>query len=122
MHLMASSAIRTKDKSIAGTKIKQPIGGLRYDCLMSIMGFLFVGGLYLDGWAHAHGKVDNTFFTPWHAVLYSGYLINAVVLIATLVINHRRGRAWQKTLPTGYELSLVGVPLFAIGGMGDAIW
>jgi hypothetical protein len=34
----------------------------------------FVAGLYLDGWAHNHGKVDNTFFTPWHAVFYSGYV------------------------------------------------
>jgi hypothetical protein len=30
-----------------------------------------VAGIYLDGWAHNHGKVDS-FFTPWHAVLYSG--------------------------------------------------
>ena len=122
MHLMASSAIRTKDKSIAGTKIKQPIGGLRSDCLMSIMGFLFVAGLYVDGWAHAHGRVDNTFFTPWHAVLYSGYFINAVLLVGTLFINHARGLTWQKALPAGYELSLLGVPLFGIGGVGDMSW
>src|SRR5438270_12095353 len=122
MHLMASSAIRTKDKSIAGTKIKQPVGGLPYDRLMSIMGFLFVAGLYVDGWAHAHGRVDNTFFTPWHAVLYSGYLINAVLLVGTLFINHARGLTWQKALPAGYELSLLGVPLFGIGGVGDMIW
>ncbi len=31
-----------------------------------------VGGVYLDGWAHHHGKVDDTFLTAWHAVLYSG--------------------------------------------------
>ena len=122
MHLMARSAIRTKDKSIAGTKIKQPIGGLRSDWLMSIMGFLFVAGLYVDGWAHAHGRVDNTFFTPWHAVLYSGYFINAVLLVGTLFINHARGLSWQKALPAGYELSLLGVPLFGIGGVGDMSW
>ena len=119
---MASSAVTTKDKSLAGAKIKQPVGGLRYDLLMSIMSFLFVAGLFVDGWAHAHGRVDNTFFTPWHAMLYSGYFINAVLLVGTLFINHARGLAWQKALPAGYELALVGVPFFAAGGVGDLIW
>src|SRR2546421_1711705 len=119
---MASSVATAKNQSLERAETKQPIGGLHFDWLMGILGFLFVGGLYLDGWAHAHGKVDNTFFTPWHAVLYTGYLVNAIVLVATLVINHRRGKTWQKALPTGYELSLIGVPLFAIGGVGDAIW
>jgi hypothetical protein len=119
---MASSVITTKDQSPDRAETKQPLGGLRYDWLMSIMSFVFVGGLFLDGWAHAHGKVDGTFFTPWHAVLYGGYFINALLLVGTLVINHSRGRSWQKALPTGYELSLVGVPLFAVGGVGDLIW
>lgn len=115
---MASSALTTQ--TTAGTK---PLtGGLRFDWLMSILGFLFVGGLFLDGWAHAHGKVDNTFFTPWHAVLYSGYAINALVLFFTLFRNHSQGVSWQRAIPQGYELSLIGVPFFAIGGIGDAIW
>lgn len=120
---MASSVCTTKDQTPAkATVAKQPIGGLRFDWLMSMMGFIFVAGLYLDGWAHAHGKVDNTFFTPWHAVLYSGYLINALLLIGTAYINHTRGYSWRRAIPRGYELSLIGVPLFALAGIGDAIW
>lgn len=120
---MASSVSTTKDKSPAKTFVaKQPVGGLHFDWLMSIMGFIFVAGLYLDGWAHAHGKVDNTFFTPWHAVLYSGYLINALLLIGTASLNHTRGNPWRRAIPGGYELSLLGVPLFALAGIGDAIW
>src|SRR5215813_7543686 len=33
----------------------------------------FVIGSYLDGWAHTH-RLPDSFFTPWHAVIYSGVL------------------------------------------------
>ena len=71
-----------------------------------------LGGIYLDGWAHNHGKVDESFFTPWHAVLYSGYLAAAAVLLL-------RGRG---VLPPGYWISLIGVVVFALGGLGDMMW
>src|SRR3954463_6650121 len=119
---MASTTLTNQEQSSSIATTRQPIDSLRFDWLMGFMGFIFVAGLYVDGWAHAHGRVDNTFFTPWHAMLYSGYFINAVLLVGTLFINHARGLAWQKALPTGYELSLVGVPFFAAGGVGDLIW
>ena len=119
---MAESVLTPAQQSLEVAHKEWPVGGLRYDRLMSITSFLFVAGLFVDGWAHAHGKVDKTFFTPWHAVLYSGYLINAALLVGTLFINHARGLAWQKALPAGYELALVGVPFFAAGGVGDLIW
>src|SRR5262245_28799356 len=31
-----------------------------------------VAGAYLDAWAHTNRSNLETFFTPWHAVLYSG--------------------------------------------------
>ena len=122
---MASSTLNTKDQTsntTAKAATQQPIGGLGFDRIMSLLAFVFVAGLFLDGWAHSHGLVDKTFFTPWHAVLYSGYLINALLLVGVLYLNHIRGRSWLKAMPKGYELSLAGVPLFAIGGVGDAIW
>src|SRR5438067_2248282 len=48
-------------------------GGIKFDWTATILCTLLIGGVYLDGWAHAHGKVDSTCFTPWHAVLYSGF-------------------------------------------------
>ena len=42
----------------------QAIGGLAFDWLMVGLSTIFLGGLYLDGWAHNHGKVDQSFFTP----------------------------------------------------------
>jgi hypothetical protein len=53
------------------------------DWIMTVLSAVFISGLFLDGWAHTHGRVDETFFTPWHAVLYGGYLACAVVLLGT---------------------------------------
>ncbi len=99
-----------------------PIGGLKFERLMAALSVALIGGLYLDGWAHNHGRVDNTFFTPWHAVLYSAFFLNGLVLGIVLLLNHRRGRSWLTALPKGYTLSFLGSPLFIIGGVGDLVW
>lgn len=73
-----------------------------------------VGGVYLDNWAHAHVRLLDSFFTPWHGVLYSGYAACAAVL----------GVRWlrERSLPDGYGLSLVGCVMFAVGGVADMLW
>lgn len=82
----------------------------------------FVGGLYLDGWAHNHGKVDNTFFTPWHAVFYSGYLAVAGMLALFVLAHLIRGLVWQTALPSAYRTAIIAAPLFAVGGVADLWW
>src|SRR5260370_7632530 len=119
---MANPAITTEGQYSPEAKNDALVSSLRFDLLMATLGIIFVGGLYLDGWAHAHGMVDRTFFTPWHAVLYSAYFLNAIVLVATLFLNHARGYAWRRAMPAGHQLSLLGVPLFALGGVGDEFW
>jgi hypothetical protein len=94
----------------------------RFDWIMTALAAYFVSGLYLDGWAHTHGKVDQSFFTPWHAVLYSGQLLMVMILAGMLVRNVWRGSALRHALPGGYNLSLAGVLLWFIGGPGDLIW
>ena len=108
--------------SPAETLTGQPAGSLRFDWLYTIVGTWLIGGVFLDGWAHNHGKVDQSFFTPWHAVLYSGYLAVAIFLAGTLVRNHAKGHAWRKAFPPGYGASVVGAAIFAIGGVGDLLW
>src|SRR5437868_7378550 len=98
------------------------LGGLRFDWIVTVLFAILIGGVYVDGWAHNHGKVDNTFFTPWHAVLYSGYGALAGVLLAALARNHATGLAWRVALPEGYRLSLLGALVFAVAGLGDMIW
>jgi hypothetical protein len=100
----------------------RPSGGVLFDWAVVVVGGLLVGGFYLDAWAHSHGQVDDTFFTPWHAVLYSGLLVAMVGAGGALAWNHSRGYAWSRALPVGYDLSLLGVALFGLGGLGDLAW
>jgi hypothetical protein len=89
---------------------------------MALLSAWLVGGLFLDGWAHAHGKVDQSFFTPWHAVFYSGFAAVALALFATLVRRRSQTKTWRAAIPSGYGATLAGVAIFAAGGVGDLIW
>src|SRR5262249_50761660 len=100
----------------------RPPDSAAFDWALSVLSAVFVGGLFLDGWAHAHGHVDQSFFTPWHAVFYAGYGATALALGAALVRNHARGHGWREAVPAGYGLSLLGALVFAVGGVGDLIW
>lgn len=107
----------------ARSQIQHPhASSLRFDWIATLLSCWLVGGLFLDGWAHNHGRVDDTFFTPWHSVLYSG----AAAMVGFLAINQWRnvnkGYAWRWALPQGYMLSLVGAILFVLGGGLDLIW
>lgn len=99
-----------------------PADNLRLDWLIAIASCFIVFGLFIDGWAHNHGQVDDTFFTPWHAVLYSAIGFAGLALIVTHFRNVGRGHRWRTALPVGYGLSLVGFFAFATGGVGDLGW
>ncbi len=79
-------------------------------------------GLGLDGWAHRTRPELESFFTPWHAVFYAGFTAAAAWL--TLLVYRRAPSASSLAgaIPPGYELSVVGLGVFALGGIGDAIW
>lgn len=122
-------SIQITEQDAGGQRLVAPdnvrprlLGGLVYDWIMMLLSTLFLGGLYLDGWAHNHGKVDDSFFTIWHAFFYAGFALVALLLVGTLVINRIRGFSWQAALPQGYQLALLGVLIFAAGGVGDLIW
>jgi hypothetical protein len=97
-------------------------GGMGYDWVYTLLASVLIGGVFLDGWAHNHGKVDQSFFTPWHAILYSGFALLAAFLVLTLVINHAGGMSWRRAYPPGYGSAVVGAAVFAAGGLGDLIW
>jgi hypothetical protein len=65
---------------------------------------------------------STMFFTPWHAILYSGVLVTFIFLLFNQARNTSKGYAWQRPLPNGYLLSLVGVALFLLGGTLDFLW
>jgi hypothetical protein len=97
-------------------------GGVRFDLTVALLNAWFMIGLYVDGWAHGNGLSDETFFTPWHALLYSGVAATGAFLVITQARNVSKGYAWSRALPKGYLLSLIGVVLFAFGGGFDLLW
>jgi hypothetical protein len=95
---------------------------LRFDWLMSILTTWLVAGFYIDGWAHNTHPDLETFYTPWHGVMYSGFLATALVLGSIFAYRAGRGTLWSRAMPAGYGLSLAGVAVFMAGGIGDLIW
>ncbi len=106
----------------SATKTATRVGGLGFDLLFAILSTVFVAGIYLDGWAHVNTPALETFFTPWHTVLYTGFLAVAISLMTAVWLNHRQGLSWRSAIPVGYGLSVLGMFMFAIGGAGDLAW
>src|SRR5437660_3571237 len=112
-----------------GNEKTQAVSSLRFDWIMVVVSIWWLGGLFIDGWAHSNIPQLETFFTPWHAVFYSGYLAVGLTLIvkmlqnlrqlapgtdgtapsswAALVKNSLPDNRWLKTIPVGYELTLL---------------
>ena len=108
--------VGTEPRSPAATAVIEGPSHL----IASALGGLVVVGVYLDGWAHLLNRPDS-FFTPWHDVLYSAVL----ALLGWLVVmgsrhGRRRGGAFQ--MPAGYGTALAGAVLFLAGGAADLLW
>jgi hypothetical protein len=123
---MAShAASRPSARSRASAQAAQtdwPSSSVAFDWTMGGLSVLLVCGVIQDGWAHAHGKVDQSFLTPWHAILYSAMAVNGFVLGGVAIRNRSRGYGVRRALPYGYWLALIGVVLFALGGGFDLLW
>jgi hypothetical protein len=80
-----------------------------------------VAGMVLDAWAHQNASRLETFFTPWHAVLYSGFLAVMTWMVGRVVVaaGPRRELA---AVPAGYGLGVIGAAIFLVSGIGDGIW
>jgi hypothetical protein len=99
-----------------------PKSSVRFDWTVVLLEAWWVGGVFVDGWAHNHGKVDQSFFTPWHAVLYAGCFVNALFFAVVTWRNHTKGYPWSRSVPRGYEVARIGVGIFIVGGMLDLLW
>ena len=98
------------------------LDGPRFDYWFILFTTLFIVGVFLDAWAHSHGRTDETFFTPWHAVLYTGAFTSLGFMLLNVYHNWQRGYVGGQLVPAGYELSLFGLIMFALGGFGDMTW
>lgn len=73
----------------------------------------FFSGAWIDSSAHIYLIDDiETFFTPWHGVLYSGYIFS--VLVVMYIKNTMKDYK--------FDIGVLGAVVFGIGGASDAIW
>ncbi|OLB78504.1 MAG: hypothetical protein AUI14_13030 [Actinobacteria bacterium 13_2_20CM_2_71_6] len=81
-------------------------------------------GVLSDAWAHNNIlKTLESFFTPWHALLYTGFGATGAW---TFFLAYRRRHVvpewWRDGWPAGYRLGALGVVIFLLAGGGDMVW
>lgn len=94
----------------------------RAELVTILFGLWLMIGLFVDGWAHNNLSELETFFTPWHALFYSGFVASAGWMVWQVDRTQRTGRRGLDVIPLGFGLGLVGAVIFAIGGAGDMLW
>jgi hypothetical protein len=111
----------TAQRGTAETRPGQPRASWRVDGVTMLLGTWLLVGLVVDGWAHNNLQALETFFTPWHALFYSGFVATAAWVLATAARAHP-SPSGLAAFPAGYGLAVVGVVVFAVGGAGDLTW
>lgn len=91
----------------------EPAAG-RFAWLVTATHGWILTGLFLDGWFHIHRPAGESFFTPWHGILYSGVLATVVVHL----LQQRRAGG----LTPGYGPSLAGGLVVGAAGFLDMVW
>jgi hypothetical protein len=101
-----------------------PAATPREDAVTALLGTAMMLGVLSDAWAHNNIiKTLDSFFTPWHALLYAGF---AATGAWTFFLAYRRRHVasewWRDGWPAGYRLGAVGVVIFLLSGGGDMVW
>jgi hypothetical protein len=91
------------------------------DAVTALLATWLVGGVLADGWAHEHQTLESI-VTPWHAILYSGFLAVAGWVTWNGWRHHRSGLPWPASFPAGYGLAAVGAVTFWLSGFADLAW
>lgn len=80
--------------------------------------------MFLDGYAHAYviDTATEDFFTPWHGVFYAGFTVLAAWIGLVGYRRRRPGVGVLDWFPAAYRPAVLGLVIFAIGGVGDGIW
>lgn len=108
---------------IRSSAVPKPQRGIDFNWALVIASCWFVCGLLLDGWAHTHLDLRGEgVFTPFHAVLYTGFLAVAAVTAVTLLRRRRRAGSWRRAVPEGHGATVAGIAVFTIGGALDLTW
>ncbi|HET8642135.1 MAG TPA: hypothetical protein VFM37_09360 [Pseudonocardiaceae bacterium] len=118
----------TSELPIAGPREAAPVTRYlctpREDLITALLGCTMMIGLQTDAWAHAN-IIDTieSFFTPWHAMLYGGFTALAAWTF-WLALRRRSStpRWWRDGWPAGYALGALGAVGFMAGGLADLAW
>ena len=100
----------------------RPRSSRRDDLVTVLAGTWLITGLFVDGWAHNNLSELETFFTPWHGLLYSGFAACAGWLAWQVIRHQERGYPLARAVPIGYGLGVVGAAIFGVGGVSDGVW
>ena len=98
------------------------ITGKKFDVIFCSSVLWLIGGTFSDAWAHNNVPRLETFWTPWHGLLYSGLLALIISLATVLMLNRRRSGSWQQAIPEGYRLVYLAMPLMVLDGLADMTW
>jgi hypothetical protein len=106
------------------TQIRSAAGrSHREAAAVAVFGTWMICGLFLDGWAHEAEKPE-TFFSPWHGILYSGF-VAAVVWFAydgwRFSRTNPEAAAAAKAGPSDRVIA-IGLIVFIVGAVGDGLW
>jgi hypothetical protein len=114
---MALLNLRVPDETVA-----RPRASYRDDLVTVVLGLWFVVGLLLDAWAHNNLRGLESFFTPWHGVFYSGFTATAAWMSWMVWRARDAGGVTPASVPVGYGPGVLGLPMFALAGVGDFAW
>jgi len=120
--------------AVVGAMLHKKLNGLPkigekfYDPIVLVLGLWCLAGLFIDAFAHIAGSVDDTFFTPWHAVWYSGSAAYGAYIVYAIVPEGGMRQLVSEPFKTvngiesHHKPGVYGIVVFAVSGFGDLIW
>jgi hypothetical protein len=111
----------TRPPDVTTPTATRTLASRRDDAIGALCGLALICGGLTDAWANVNllSTIDG-FFTPWHALLYSGFAATAA-WTWWLAFRHRReDPGWfRNRWPIGYGIGAIGSLVFLVGGAGD---
>ncbi len=117
-----TAAVRGGERAARRDGVPGPRATWRQELVTVVLGTWLMVGLFVDGWAHSTRAELETFFTPWHALFYSGFAATAAWMGWIVHSRQERGARGRAAVPLGYGIGLLGVGVFAVGGGMDLVW